>query len=309
MENKLSVVITGGLGFIGRNVAQQFKENGYFVIGIGHGKATVNELQEIGFDEWHEADLSLKSLEKYISPPNLIIHCAGGSTVGISLENPYLDFHKTVNSTLELLEYIRVCSPQTSLIYLSSAAIYGSKEDKLIDVNEYSNPVSPYGFHKLASENLCKSYNYNFNIKVAIVRLFSIYGEGLQKQLLWEASRKIVSAKNDLVFFGTGDETRDWLHVKDVAKLVMCLASQSFHFLILNGGFGERITVKEILNRLLNEFGRTDIKIGFNDQTKIGDPKYYHADISDTNKLGWIPSIDLSEGLKNYVEWFKSIEE
>ena len=300
------VIITGALGFIGQNIAREFKNNYYYVIGIGHGSASKNELEDIGIDDWYEEDLTMLALKKINKLPDLIVHCAGGSTVGKSIENPYLDYHKTVNSTLELLDYIRLVTPNTPIIYLSSAAIYGSKEDLIIDEQESPNPVSPYGFHKLASESICKSYSHCFGIKVAIVRLFSIYGEGLTKQLLWEACNKIVNNAGDVSFHGTGSETRDWLHVKDVASLVVHLATREFSFLILNGGYSRKTTVKEILEMLLSEIKQKDTRISFTGNIKEGDPKYYFAGINEALKIGWEPKLPLELGIKNYVKWFKN---
>lgn len=304
--NKI-VIITGGYGFIGQNVAHEFKNNYYHVIAIGHGNPTFAELEKAGIDEWHEADISLEALKKTSFKANLIVHCAGNGAVGLSISQPLLDFNKNVNTTLDVLEFIRVYCPETALIYLSSAAVYGTKEDKIINENDFLNPVSPYGFHKLAAETVCKSYSINFGLKIAIVRFFSIYGEGLQKQLLWEASNKILRADKQVEFYGSGEETRDWLYVKDAAKLISHLTKINFKFLILNGAYGERVTVKEVLNILLKELNKTEIEIVFNNQEKLGDPKYYLADMNMAFETGWKPRIQLSNGIKSYASWFKQM--
>jgi UDP-glucose 4-epimerase len=301
-----TVLITGGLGFIGRNIAKTFKQNNYYVIGIGHGDINDKSLKSKDFDEWFQESISIENLKKISRVADTIIHCAGGSTVGISISEPYLDYHKTVNSTLELLEFIRLYSPQSSLIYLSTAAVYGAKEDSPIKESDATHPVSPYGFHKLASENICKSYAQCFDITVSIVRLFSIYGEGLQKQLLWEASNKIMQAKEKAVFFGLGNETRDWLHVNDVSTLVLQIATSGISkFHIYNGSLGVRITVKEILFMLRDFLGRDEIEIEFNQQHKEGDPKFYLGCTKKILKTGWKPTIAIEEGLKKYVNWYK----
>jgi UDP-glucose 4-epimerase len=301
-----TVIITGGLGFIGSNIAKEFKKNNYFVIGIGHGYADQESLKKQGFDEWYQESLTIENLKKIARKADTIVHCAGGSTVGISIAEPYLDYHKTVNSTLELLEFIRLYSPLSSLIYLSTAAVYGSKEDFPIKESDTTNPVSPYGFHKLASENICKSYVHCFGLKVSIVRLFSIYGEGLKKQLLWEACNKIMEAKDKVIFFGTGDETRDWLHVNDVATLVLQLANLDISkFQIYNGSFGVRTTVKEILFMLRDLLGKNEIEIEFNQQHKEGDPQFYLGSTEKVLKTGWVHALQIDEGLKKYVNWYK----
>ena len=302
-----AVVITGGLGFIGRNIAKIFKQNDYYVIGIGHGDINQESLQSNDFDEWFQESISIQNLKKIDKKIDTIVHCAGGSTVGISIAEPYLDYHKTVNSTLELLEFIRLHSPNSSLIYLSTAAVYGSKEDLPIKESDTTNPVSPYGFHKLASENICKSYAQCFDINVSIVRLFSIYGEGLKKQLLWEACNKIMQADKKVLFFGTGNETRDWLHVNDVATLVMKIATTSAtnKFQIYNGSVGVRITVRDILFILRDLLGKNEIEIEFNQQYKEGDPQFYLGCTQKIVGTGWSHTIQIEEGLKKYVNWYK----
>lgn len=304
---KKTVIITGGFGFIGQNIAREFKNNSYHVIAIGHGNPTLAELEKTGIDEWHEANVCLEALKKTSLKANVIVHCAGNGTVGLSITQPLLDFNKNVNTTLEVLEFIRVYCPETSLIYLSSAAVYGAKDDKIINENDLLNPVSPYGFHKLAAETICKSYSNNFGLKIAIVRFFSIYGEGLQKQLLWDASNKIMKADSQVDFYGTGEETRDWLYVTDAAKLIAHLTGMEFKFLILNGAYGDRVTVKEVLSILLKELNKTEIEIVFNNKEKVGDPKYYLADMVSAFETGWKPEIKLSDGLKKYANWFNSI--
>lgn len=301
-----TVIITGGLGFIGRNIARTFKQNNYYVIGIGHRDINQESLKSNDFDEWFQESISIENLKKIDKEADTIVHCAGGSTVGISIAEPYLDYHKTVNSTLELLEFIRLYSPKSYLIYLSTAAVYGAKEDFPIKESDSTHPVSPYGFHKLASENICKSYAHCFDIRVSIVRLFSIYGEGLQKQLLWEACNKIMHAKEKAIFFGSGNETRDWLHVNDAATLVMQIARLGkAKFQIYNGSFGVRITVKEILFMLRDLLGKEEIEIAFNQQHKEGDPQFYLGCAKKIEKTGWSHTIAIEEGLKKYVNWYK----
>jgi UDP-glucose 4-epimerase len=303
-----TVLITGGLGFIGINIAKTFKQHNYYVIGIGHGDITLKALKCNDFDEWHRASITIESLKKIEKKADVIVHCAGGSTVGSSISEPYIDYHKTVNSTLELLEFVRLYSPKSSIIYLSTAAVYGDKDEAPIKESEPTNPVSPYGFHKLASENICKSYAHCFGVNVSIVRLFSVYGEGLQKQLLWEASNKIMQADHKAVFFGFGNEIRDWLHVNDVATLVLQIAtSGNSKFHIYNGSHGCRISVKEILYMLRDFLGRDEIEIEFNQCQKEGDPKFYLGCTKKILKTGWLPTIGIEEGLKKYINWYKLI--
>ena len=99
------------------------------------------------------------------------------------------------------------------------------------------NPVSPYGVHKKIAEDLCRSYGQHFKIASCVIRLFSVYGVRLRKQLLWDECLKL--SKNEITFFGTGQETRDWLHIHDVVNLLFTAAEHaSSHCPTVNGGTG-----------------------------------------------------------------------
>ncbi len=87
----------------------------------------------------------------------------------------------------------------------------------------------------------------------------------------------------------------------------MKLSQINFEFQIINGASGEKITVKEILNLIKKDLNKNEIEIVFNNQQKIGDPKYYHADMHTMFEKGWKPEIQLSVGLKKYTNWFSHL--
>jgi UDP-glucose 4-epimerase len=305
MINKKNVLVTGGQGFLGGVVAKRFKDLGCRVVGIGRGRIISLQLQEWGFDIWHEADISLDSLNSINEKFDIVVHCAGNGSVGYSIANPLEDFQKTVGITADLLEYLRTLNPDAFLIYPSSAAVYGAKEDLPIEESDTLNPISPYGYHKKMVEDLLKSYSENYGLRIAIIRFFSIYGPGLTKQLMWDAKQKIsMSSTGVAEFWGTGNETRDWITDQDAAELVVILSKTKNNFKIINGASGIRFTVKETIELLRKELGFTT-KITFNNIVREGDPLFYHANIGTSIDLGWRPSISLVDGIKNYVEWLK----
>ena len=161
----------------------------------------------------------------YAGEPDVIVHCAGSGSVGFSMTHPYQDFQRTVATTLAVLEYARLYAPRARVAYPSSAGVYGEVQKLPIAETDPLSPASPYGVHKRFAEELCASYAQHFGIAVAVVRLFSVYGAGLRKQLLWDASQKIMRGENR--FFGTGEEIRDWLHVEDAASLLIAAAGHA----------------------------------------------------------------------------------
>lgn len=302
MESKKNVLVTGAKGFVGSNTAKYFKRLGFETYGIGHGDMSTAELLAFGLDHWRNSDITINSINGYAVKFDLIIHCGGSGSVGFSVEHPYDDFKKTVDGTLEVLEYIRLFSPKSHLIYPSSPAVQGEHQDTPIPEEYLGKPCSPYGYHKKIAEELCKSYSEKFNLKISIVRLFSVYGVGLKKQLLWDSVKKISSSNDEAIFWGTGYETRDFIHIDDVVKIFEALSYHKKLFIIVNGGTGSKITISEIVEKI-KVLLHVDTRVFFNNKVSEGNPIYYSA---STVLLKSIYNKDfkkIDQGLIEYVRW------
>ena len=139
-------------------------------------------------------------------------------------------------------------------------------------------------------------------------RDFSVYGNGLRKQLLWDACKKISKAKHEVIFWGTGGETRDFIHINDVLYLFDLLIDVKDKFLIINGGIGSRCTTKHIINMIRNLIN-PNINIHFDNKKNIGNPMYYCADTQKLQNYGFTPSKKLEQGIKNYVDWVRNLND
>jgi len=297
------ILVTGAYGFIGRYTAKTYHNAGFYVIGLGHGTWSVSEAKVWGIDEWHNADVNMDSLQSYASDVDIIIHCAGSGSVGFSLSNPMKDFERTVWTTHYVLEYIRVFSPQTCLLYPSSAAIYGNQETLPLTTDMTPNPISPYGVHKNIVEELCTMYATQYGVHVAVLRLFSVYGNGLKKQLLWDACSKLSQGIN--TFWGTGEETRDWVHVSDVARAFLIAGEKaSPECSVVNVGTGQAVKIKDVLDILFEAYGAQELP-AFGGEINAGNPNHYVADSVAMNGWGWHPSVDLMQGIREYVRWYR----
>jgi len=300
-----TALVTGGFGFLGRAVGRRLKDLGFKVEGVGHGEWTLQQAQAHGFDTWRQCDVSVADLKGLDGPYALVVHCAGAGSVARSMSHPLEAFRKTVQGTAELLEHLRVVGSKCRLVYPSSAAIYGAAQDRPMEETDPLNPVSPYGYHVKMTEDLLAYHARFFGTKISVIRFFSIYGPGLAKQLLWDAASKLSSGEREVTFWGTGEETRDWIHVDDAASLMTAAAFGSKDpFLVVNGASGERVTVSSVLSRLRDSLG-VDVPLRFNGVVKPGDPRYYHADITRASALGWRPSVQLSDGIDEYVHWVR----
>ncbi len=303
----MNILITGAYGFLGRNVAKEYKKKGFYVAGIGHGKWDIEEYSKWGIDDWFETTITFEALLNIKNKFDIIVHCGGSGAVGFSWENPYEDFQKSVQSTISILEYIRLQNNGCKFIYPSSPAVQGNLGHIQIKEDMVATPVSPYGFHKKIAEEICLSYHNNFKIDVGIVRYFSIYGNGLQKQLLWDACKKIYKS-DEVVFFGTGTETRDWIHVSDAVSLLYEFSCKLNGYEVVNGGTGIETPINEIVG-LLTKYMEKQVVVAFNGVVKEGDPLHFWADDAKAKSLDWKPLVDVSEGIENYVQYFKSLQQ
>jgi len=299
-----SALVTGARGFIGRHVARHLAQLGWQVAGLGHGEWEAAERLGWGVSRWQAADVSLENLVAAAGRPSLIVHCAGGASVGISVERPHEDFHRTVSTTAAVLEFARTHAPEAAVVLPSSTAVYGNAGVLPTPESAPLAPVSPYGVHKQMAEQLCRFYSRQYGLRTAVVRFFSVYGPYLRKQLLWDACERL-SREEPPRFFGDGDETRDWLHVEDAARLLETAARNAGgEAPAVNGGTGQPVRVREILAELFQLLGRAGEPV-FTGVGRPGEPKHYLADIAAARSWGWAPRIDWREGLRQYVSWYR----
>lgn len=294
--------VLGAAGFVGRHAARALALAGYDVVGIGHGSWLRDEWRGWGLRDWHVADISLETLLTYAGEPEMLVQCAGSGSVAFSMTHPAQDFRRSVDSTLAALDFVRLHAPDCRFVLPSSAAVYGSAEQMPITVADRLRPESPYGVHKKIAEDLCRSYARTFGIRAAIVRLFSVYGLGLRKQLLWDACMKLTQGEGR--FAGTGEELRDWLEVQDAAALLVAAGERAGPGCpIVNGGTGHAVSVRAIVEGLRQELG-VSIDPAFSGDRREGDPIGYQADITEARAWGWSPQRPLTEGLAAYASWF-----
>ena len=238
--------------------------------------------------------------------PSRVFHLAGGSSVGLSIAQPFEDFSRTVASTARLLEWLRGSAPECPVIVASSAAVYGADHGGPISEDAVLAPMSPYGQHKLMMEQLCRSYSASFGVRSTVARLFSVYGPNLRKQLLWDICSRLQQGERTLVLGGTGEEIRDWTDVRDVARLLTRIGElpQQETFRVINGGSGRGTSVADIASMLVRNWGG-DIAVRYSGVVRAGDPFSLLADDAGLRRLPFDWQIPIDRGLADYVNWFK----
>ncbi len=302
--------ITGARGFIGRHLAHGLSGKGYQVAGIGHGAWTNSEAMCWGVSHWFNGEITasnLVQLRQATALPQVIFHLAGGSSVGAAIANPHEDFCRTVVGSAELLEWMRQSSTRTSLVAISSAAVYGSIHPTPIAEDARLSPFSPYGSHKLMMETLCRSYASNFGLKVILPRLFSVFGPGLKKQLLWDLCEKL-AAGGPVRLSGTGNELRDWIDVRSVVPWLEIVAKHASEDApAINLATGRGISVRKIAELVIAAWaraGREAPPLNFSGQMRAGDPVSLVADVRKMHALGLSETATMEEALAAYVDWY-----
>ena len=305
----MSIWITGANGFIGRHLVRELASSGHAVHGVGHGALDPADARALGLQTWINGEVdaaNLNALAVAHGVPSHVFHLAGGSSVGLSMERPFEDFSRTVASTARLLEWLRSFAPDSRLIVVSSAAVYGAEHAGPIRESAALAPMSPYGHHKLMMEQLCQSYVQSFGIRCAVVRLFSVYGPNLRKQLLWDICSRLHSEQSTLTLGGTGAEIRDWTDVRDVVRLLARVAegARQDGFDVINGGSGRGVSVAGIAEGLIGHWGgKTALQ--FSGVARPGDPTSLLADNGRVLDMSFDWRIPLERGLADYVAWFK----
>lgn len=303
-----SAWVTGAAGFIGSHLVRRLAHNGRNVCGIDLAPCSPQLTDCV--TAWKTGSLELDRLADLAGEtglPEVIFHLAGGSSVGTSLAEPHADFNSTVIGTVQLLEWVRAFAPSVPIVLVSSAAVYGDLHVGPIAEDAATKPFSPYGAHKFAMETICRGWAGSFGLSAVVVRLFSVYGPGLKKQLLWDLCTRLESHPKDVVLGGTGEELRDWTHVDDVVRALDVAARFATpHVPIINAGTGEAGSVRQIAERVLHNFGREPDCLSFSGTGRPGDPFSLLGKPSILDGEGFAWDIDVEAGIDDYVRWFKA---
>jgi UDP-glucose 4-epimerase len=300
-----TLLITGVAGFIGRYVARYFSEQGWSVIGTDNSSPENVPLANLS--AYHRLQLPDPLLSHLLQQysPQVCIHCAGRASVGLSVSDPAADFYSNTALTFELLNALRLNAPSCRFIFLSSAAVYGNPQSLPVSETQPPTPLSPYGFHKWQCEQLCLEFAQIYGMSTASVRIFSAYGPGLRRQVLWDICYQAITQKQ-LKLQGTGNESRDFIHAWDIAKALMVVAnSAALQGESYNLGSGREATISELASLILNALDYLIVP-KFDGLVPLGNPLNWQADMSKIEQLGFTPSVSLEQGIVNFSTWCRS---
>jgi UDP-glucose 4-epimerase len=300
-------IVTGGAGFIGSHIVDLLISRGASVIivdDLSNGK--VSNIPACSMVEFIRGDITSFDFSS-VGKVDCVFNQAATSLI-LSFKDPYRDMKVNAAGTLRVLDYCR--RYDVRIVHASSGSVYGNPQRIPIDEKHPLLPISPYGVSKLASEHYCLIYSREYGVDVRILRYFNVYGP--RQNVSEEMGVIPIFVKNALSnmpikIFGDGNQTRDFLNVKDVAMAnLLAYISETAKGEIMNiGGGGYEISIFE-LARKIKKICMSQSEIIFAER-KPGDISRLVADSSKAEKLiGYKPSVDLDTGLREYVEYAKN---
>lgn len=297
----MKVVVSGAAGFLGRAIVERFLADGYHVVGLGRSAAPPAQLDHTA---WQQMELPAAGLSAVLREvqPEVVIHAASSASVALSIEDPLYDLTQSVGVWSHMLEAIRHSGISCRTVLLSSAAVYGNPLRLPISEDDAPAPISPYGHHKYFCEMIANYYVRLYGLQICTARIFSAYGPGLKRQVVWDLCRKL-QASPRVALSGTGEESRDFIHASDTAQAIACIVERGdFAGGLYNVASGTAITISLLAASVASAFS-AEHRVSFNGQSRDGDPLVWRADIRRLSALGFRCAMEFEEGLRDYVDW------
>lgn len=308
----MKIIVTGGSGFLGNHMIDALKENGHSIKNIDliqSSKPNDENLETI------VADIRDKDkMVDLIKDADVVFHFAGLIEAGESVKNPQKFIDYNISGTLSVLEAMRINNIKT-IIFSSSAAIYGEPKNIPIKEDDPAMPINPYGMTKLAMEGLISSYVESHGFTGVALRYFNLYGPGENHQPETHAIPnfiKQVYQGEDIKIFGNGQHQRDYIHIGDIVDAHL----KALDFAINNPGKYHYInlstekpsTTQEIAETIAAAMGKQASITNLPDRP--GDPMVLYASAQKAKELlNWQANVSLDEGIKETVNYFVSLWE
>lgn len=315
---KKNVLITGGLGFIGSNLARELVRQGAEVTLVdnlwpdyGGNPFNIKGLEQhltVVISDVRDSE----AMQNLLEGKDFLFNLAGQTSHVDSMNNPHIDLEINTVAQLSILEACRKANPSIRIIFASTRQIYGKPDYLPVDEVHPVRPVDVNGINKLAGEWYHLLYNNVYGIQSTVLRLTNTYGPGMRvkdarQTFLGIWIRSVIESK-PITVFGSGDQLRDFTYVDDcVEALLLAGASKKAAGMVLNLGSKEVVSLKDLAQLLvgLEKSASVDF-VPFPPDRHAIDIGDYFGDFTKISKnLGWEPQVDLREGLKRTVSYYR----
>ncbi len=299
----MRALVTGGAGFIGSNLVELLVSEGNDVVVLDDISSGYEEnLHDDA--EFVRGDVSESGIVEHAARNcDVIFHLAASVGNTRSIDNPVRDSEINVIGTLRVLEAARK-HRIGRVVFSSSAGIFGELKTLPIAEDHPQDPDSPYGASKLAAEKMCLVYNKLYGMQNVCLRYFNVYGVRQRYDAYGNVipifAERILRGQ-DVVIFGDGEQTRDFVNVKDVARANYLAGISTDAAGAFNLGSASRVSINELARIMAETTGR-DARV-VHAAPRPGDVRDSLAAIDAAAAFGFTPSVELRTGLAQYVEW------
>jgi UDP-glucose 4-epimerase len=313
------IAVTGGAGFIGSHTVARLLESGSRVVVLddfSSGKranlaqwASDPRLMILEVDIADGIFAPLASITRQHGPVSRIVHLAAQISVVRSVQNPLQDVRINYGGTVQVLEYARSHAVE-KVVLASSAAVYGDVTELPVRETATLHPLSPYGIDKLGGEHWLHYYSAVHGVPGTALRFFNVYGPRQDPRSPYSGVISIFAdramAGRPLTIFGTGEQTRDFVYVGDVARAIVraCLSSDGDRA-VINVGTGREVTVNELARTIVRLCGdRSEITHA---PQRAGEIARSVAEVERLRTiLGLTAETTLEDGLRETLAWARS---
>ncbi|WP_207590065.1 GDP-mannose 4,6-dehydratase [Halomontanus rarus] len=320
----MRILVTGGAGFIGGNLAEAFVADGhdvvvldnldpYYDVGIKEhsieiARETADESD--GSYEFVEGDVRDQELvTELVSQVDIVYHQAAQAGVRTSVDNPRKPNDINVGGTLNVLDAARDHDGIRRVVLASSSSVYGKPEYLPYEEEHPKTPVSPYGVSKLAAEQYTRVYHEIYGLPTVSLRYFTVYGPRMRPNMAFSNFVSRCLNGEPPVVYGDGTQTRDFTYTDDIVDVNRTLLDEdAADGEILNVGSTDNIDIRTLAEVVRDEIDPS-LGLEFAEQP-TGDAQHTHADVSKANELlGYEPSTTIREGVSQFIDWYETNRE
>ena len=312
-----NVLITGGLGFIGSNLAQRLVNLGARVLlvdslipeygGNLHSIDGIKHKVKVNISDIRDPH----SIKYLVQGQNYLFNLAGQTSHMDSMADPYTDLEINCQAQLAILEACRNHNPDIKIVFASTRQIYGKPQYLPVDENHPLQPVDVNGINKMAGERYHILYNNVYGINSCTLRLTNTIGPRMRikdaRQTFLGIWLKLLLEEKPFQVWG-GEQVRDFTYVDDcISAMLMAATSDDANGRIFNLGGNERISLKDLAQLLIdiNGSGEFIVKTFPAERKKIDIGDYYSDDSLIRKILGWKPNVQLKEGLRKTLKFYR----
>ncbi len=283
------IIVTGHNGFVGSHLVKFYQSKNYDVVGISKKSEKELKIKQI------KKDIRKITSKDIKGDVFAIIHTAGITNYQYCQNHPSECFETNILGTLRMLEIAK--EKKCKFIFLSSSHVYEKPQTIPIKENHPTIPTSVYASSKIAGEICCESYSKSYNMKVAILRPFSIYGTNEAKYFLIPTIFSQLRNKK-IIKLGNVYPKRDFIFIDDVINAISIVLQKLEGFEVYNIGTGKSYSVLELC-RIIEKISKKNLIIkSIKSKSRDFEVKNMVSDSSKIKKLGWRPKISINQGLK-----------